>query len=127
MAGAIGNAKGATLNSASREELKRIGGLGHERVERVVPSRPFDSWDRSEAGRGLQRHPGERPWGKPALRLAAGIRLDVTRSTRDRVTAVVRALWNSRCSMKFDIGDSRIKSGGLARATDLLRAPPSPL
>jgi DNA uptake protein ComE-like DNA-binding protein len=45
MAGAIGNAQGVDLNSASSEELDRIGGLGHDRVQRIIQNRPFNSWD----------------------------------------------------------------------------------
>jgi competence protein ComEA len=45
MTGAIGEAKNVDLNSASAEELDRIGGLGHERVQRIVENRPFRSWE----------------------------------------------------------------------------------
>ncbi|MBV8097086.1 MAG: helix-hairpin-helix domain-containing protein [Acetobacteraceae bacterium] len=45
MASAIGDAKGIDLNSASEDELDRVGGLGRERVGRIVQSRPFRSWD----------------------------------------------------------------------------------
>ena len=45
MTGAIGEANGVDLNSASPEELDRIGGLGRERVERIVDERPFGSWE----------------------------------------------------------------------------------
>lgn len=45
MASAIGNANGIDLNKASAEELDRVGGLGHDRVERIVQNRPFRSWD----------------------------------------------------------------------------------
>jgi DNA uptake protein ComE-like DNA-binding protein len=45
MASAIGDAKGVNLNSASPEELDRVGGLGQERARRIVESRPFRSWD----------------------------------------------------------------------------------
>lgn len=45
MPGAIGNAQGVDLNSASPEELDRIGGLGHDRVQRIIQNRPFNSWD----------------------------------------------------------------------------------
>jgi DNA uptake protein ComE-like DNA-binding protein len=34
MAGAIGDAKNVDLNSASKEELERVGGLGQERAQR---------------------------------------------------------------------------------------------
>lgn len=45
MKSAIADAKGVDLNSASPEELDRIGGLGHERVQRIIQNRPFRSWD----------------------------------------------------------------------------------
>lgn len=45
MTSAIGDAKGVDLNKASAEELDRIGGLGHDRVERLIENRPFRSWD----------------------------------------------------------------------------------
>ena len=45
MTGAIGEANNVDLNSASAEELDRIGGLGHERVQRIVENRPFRSWE----------------------------------------------------------------------------------
>ncbi len=45
MSGAIGDAQGVDLNSASEQELERVGGLGRERAQRLVQSRPFQSWD----------------------------------------------------------------------------------
>lgn len=45
MSGAIGNAHGIDLNSASREELERVGGLGSDRAERIIENRPIRSWD----------------------------------------------------------------------------------
>jgi DNA uptake protein ComE-like DNA-binding protein len=45
MGSAIGNAKGINLNTASEEELERVGGLGRERAQRIVSNRPFRSWD----------------------------------------------------------------------------------
>jgi DNA uptake protein ComE-like DNA-binding protein len=33
------------LNSASADELEHIGGLGHEKAEKVVENRPIRSWD----------------------------------------------------------------------------------
>lgn len=45
MSSAISEAKGIDLNTASREDLDRVGGLGRARVERLVQSRPFKSWD----------------------------------------------------------------------------------
>jgi DNA uptake protein ComE-like DNA-binding protein len=45
MAGAIGNANGVDLNSASIDQLKNVGGLGEDRARRIVQERPFDSWD----------------------------------------------------------------------------------
>jgi len=45
MTSAIGNARGIDLNKASAEELDRVGGLGHDRVQRIIENRPFRSWD----------------------------------------------------------------------------------
>lgn len=45
MGSAIGDAKGVDLNHASEEELDRVGGLGHDRVRRILDHRPFRSWD----------------------------------------------------------------------------------
>jgi competence protein ComEA len=45
MASAIGDAQGVDLNTASAEQLDRVGGLGHDRVQRLIQSRPFRSWD----------------------------------------------------------------------------------
>jgi competence protein ComEA len=45
MTSAIGDAKGVDLNSASIEELERVGGLGRERAQRIIQNRPFRSWD----------------------------------------------------------------------------------
>ena len=45
MPGAIGNANGVDLNSASREELERVGGLGEDRGSRLIQQRPLRSWD----------------------------------------------------------------------------------
>jgi DNA uptake protein ComE-like DNA-binding protein len=45
MPGAIGDANGVDLNSASREELERVGGLGRDRAERIVRQRPIRSWE----------------------------------------------------------------------------------
>ena len=45
MTSAIGNAQGVDLNSASAEELDRVGGLGKDRVQRIIENRPFRSWD----------------------------------------------------------------------------------
>lgn len=53
MPGAIGNANGVNLNSASPEELDRIGGLGHDRVQRLVDNRPFNSWEDLEKVEGF--------------------------------------------------------------------------
>ncbi len=33
------------LNTASEEELDRVGGLGRERVRRLIKHRPFHSWE----------------------------------------------------------------------------------
>jgi DNA uptake protein ComE-like DNA-binding protein len=45
MPGAIGNANGVDLNSASREELERVGGLGPDRAQRIVQQRPIRRWE----------------------------------------------------------------------------------
>ncbi len=45
MAGAIGDAKGIDLNSASQQELERVGGLGQDRARRIINARPLSSWD----------------------------------------------------------------------------------
>jgi DNA uptake protein ComE-like DNA-binding protein len=45
MTQAIGDAKGIDLNSASAEQLDRVGGLGQDRVRRLIQNRPFRSWD----------------------------------------------------------------------------------
>ena len=45
MSSAIGKADGIDLNTASQEDLERVGGLGRERAERIIQSRPFHSWD----------------------------------------------------------------------------------
>jgi DNA uptake protein ComE-like DNA-binding protein len=45
MSSAIGEAKGIDLNSASEQDLERVGGLGQERARRIVQNRPFHSWD----------------------------------------------------------------------------------
>jgi DNA uptake protein ComE-like DNA-binding protein len=45
MGSAIGSAQNVDLNTASEDELKRVGGLGDERAHRIVEKRPFRSWD----------------------------------------------------------------------------------
>ena len=45
MASAIGDAQGVDLNTASAEQLDKVGGLGHDRVQRIIRNRPFRSWD----------------------------------------------------------------------------------
>ncbi len=45
MPGAIGDAKGVDLNSASEQELEQVGGLGRERARRIIQQRPIRSWD----------------------------------------------------------------------------------
>lgn len=45
MAGAIGDAKGVDLNTASEDELERVGGIGRERARRIIENRPLKSWD----------------------------------------------------------------------------------
>lgn len=53
MSNAIGNAKNVDLNSASEQDLESVGGLGRERAERIVRSRPFQSWDDVKAIEGF--------------------------------------------------------------------------
>jgi hypothetical protein len=53
MASAIGNAQGVDLNSASAEELDKVGGLGEDRVRRIVENRPFRSWEGLEKVEGF--------------------------------------------------------------------------
>ncbi len=55
MTSAIGDARGVDLNKASPEELDRIGGLGHDRVQRIVENRPFDSWEDLQKVEGFGR------------------------------------------------------------------------
>lgn len=45
MPGAIGKAHGVDLNTASREQLERVGGLGQDRAERIIQNRPIRNWD----------------------------------------------------------------------------------
>lgn len=45
MSNAIGDAEGIDLNSASEQDLERVGGLGRERAQRIVENRPFRSWE----------------------------------------------------------------------------------
>jgi DNA uptake protein ComE-like DNA-binding protein len=45
MSSAIGDAKGVDLNTASENELEKVGGLGRERAARIVQSRPLNSWE----------------------------------------------------------------------------------
>jgi competence protein ComEA len=45
MTSAIGDAQGVDLNTASAEQLDRVGGLGNDRVQRIIQNRPFRSWD----------------------------------------------------------------------------------
>ncbi len=45
MPGAIGDAKRIDLNSASQQELERVGGLGQDRARRIINARPLNSWD----------------------------------------------------------------------------------
>ncbi len=45
MPGAIGDANGVDLNSASAQELENVGGLGRERAQRIIQARPLNSWD----------------------------------------------------------------------------------
>lgn len=45
MPGAIGNANGVDLNSASEQELEQVGGLGRERARRIIDARPIRSWE----------------------------------------------------------------------------------
>jgi DNA uptake protein ComE-like DNA-binding protein len=45
MPGAIGNANGIDLNTASREQLEGVGGLGSDRAQKIIQQRPIRSWD----------------------------------------------------------------------------------
>ncbi len=45
MPGAIGDAKGVDLNSASQQDLERVGGLGPDRARKIIQQRPIRSWD----------------------------------------------------------------------------------
>jgi len=45
MSNAIGDASGVDLNSASRDQLERVGGLGPDRAQRIIQQRPIQSWD----------------------------------------------------------------------------------
>jgi len=45
MSSAIGNAQGVNLNTADPGRLDAVGGLGHDRVQRIIDNRPFDSWN----------------------------------------------------------------------------------
>lgn len=55
MADAIKDAGGIDLNSASEEELEQVGGLGHERAERIIHSRPINSWEELEKVPGFSQ------------------------------------------------------------------------
>lgn len=45
MPGAIGNANGVDLNTASQQDLEGVGGLGPDRAKRIIQARPLNSWD----------------------------------------------------------------------------------
>jgi DNA uptake protein ComE-like DNA-binding protein len=45
MPGAIGDASGVDLNTASEQQLEQVGGLGRERARRIIQARPLKSWD----------------------------------------------------------------------------------
>ncbi len=45
MPGAIGDANGVDLNTASEQDLENVGGLGRERARRIIQSRPLNSWE----------------------------------------------------------------------------------
>ena len=53
MSSAIGDAKRVDLNAASEQDLEKVGGLGRERAERIVQSRPFQNWDAVKAIEGF--------------------------------------------------------------------------
>jgi len=53
MSSAIGDAKRVDLNAASEQDLEKVGGLGRERAERIVQSRPFQNWDDVKAIEGF--------------------------------------------------------------------------
>lgn len=46
MPGAIGNADGVDLNTASQQELEQVGGLGQERARRIIDARPINDWEK---------------------------------------------------------------------------------
>ena len=45
MPGAIGDANGVDLNTASQDQLEQVGGLGKERARQIIEARPLDSWE----------------------------------------------------------------------------------
>lgn len=45
MSGAIGDANGVDLNSASEEQLENVGGLGRDRARRLIQARPLNGWE----------------------------------------------------------------------------------
>src|SRR5262249_6099543 len=53
MTSAIGDAESVDLNSASAEELDRIGGLERERVDQIIKSRSFSSWSDLQRAEGF--------------------------------------------------------------------------
>jgi DNA uptake protein ComE-like DNA-binding protein len=53
MSSAIGDARSVDLNAASEQDLEKVGGLGRERAERIVQSRPFQNWDDVKAIEGF--------------------------------------------------------------------------
>ncbi len=53
MASAIGNASGVNLNTSSAEELDRVGGLGYDRVQRIIQIQRFHWWDDLRRVEGL--------------------------------------------------------------------------
>ena len=45
MPGAIGDANGVDLNTASQDQLEQVGGLGKERARQIIEARPLNSWE----------------------------------------------------------------------------------
>lgn len=45
MFGGIGDIRNIDLNTASKEVLERIGGIGGERTEQIISQRPFANWE----------------------------------------------------------------------------------
>jgi len=53
MADAIGSANRVDLNTASEDELEKVGGLGRERARRIIGARPLAGWEDVERIEGF--------------------------------------------------------------------------